>query len=192
MITPFDAYETHIALKTHFKDQKYDFFKYGGRIRVSAKSFEIHKDKFRYTALARKPDLVHYILANIIHGQGTWVGDLLTEEAERNYVEWQRVTQSITRIFSDQISFLDFPFNSNFLVADNQHPPLIKLYLRKHVSLETIIILDDLLNFSHHWDKRLMDDPVWSQLRIKIAKYRPFLKHDKAKITKVILSKFES
>ena len=64
-------------------------------------------------------------------------------------------------------------FNEMFL-TNGGHPPLLKLFIRGEIELETIIILDMVLKFVVRWDEQLAD-PLWSNLSLKIRKYKPFM-----------------
>ena len=55
-------------------------------------------------------------------------------------------------------------FNPLFECSDNQHPILLKEYLGKRVSIETMIILDNLVGYIKNWDKKLKWDDFVSGL----------------------------
>jgi hypothetical protein len=99
-------------------------------------------------------------------------------------------SQSLTYVFSNELAKLDSDFNSNFKVKDNSHPLLLKLYLRREISLETLIILVDLVGCVKYWSKKMEYDPNWDNVSIKIQKYRPFLKYDREKYKKIVLDFF--
>ena len=53
---------------------------------------------------------------------------------------------------------------------------LLKEYLGKRISLETMIILYDLVEFSKRWDKELeWDDFVWPDVKKLMNNYKGFL-----------------
>ena len=53
---------------------------------------------------------------------------------------------------------------------------LLKEYLGKRISLETMIILDNLVEFSKRWDKELeWDDFVWPYVKKLMNNYKGFL-----------------
>ena len=61
----------------------------------------------------------------------------------------------------------------------DQHPTLLKEYLGKRVSIETMIILDELVEFSKKWDKDLVwDDFVWPDVKKLMKNYKGFLTID--------------
>ena len=67
-------------------------------------------------------------------------------------------------------------FNPLFESKDSHHPLLLKEYLGKRISLETMIVLDDLVEFSKRWDKELeWDDFVWPDVKKLMENYKGFL-----------------
>ena len=58
--------------------------------------------------------------------------------------------------------------------CNNGHPPILKSYLGKKTSLETLVICDRILGYRKDFDKKL-NDPVWETVSLKIKKYSPFL-----------------
>ena len=87
-MTPFETYKLFLAIKAHFTNPKYDFFKYNGKVSASLDSFNRRRDKFHFAKLAKHKDPVGYLVSQYITGNFTgWVGDLFTEEAGRVYTE---------------------------------------------------------------------------------------------------------
>nr|BCU99894.1 MAG: hypothetical protein CM15mV30_1990 [uncultured marine virus] len=52
-------------------------------------------------------------------------------------------------------------FDKCFVIKDGQHPLLLKMYSRKEVNIETIIMLDGINKFLSYWNKELADDFFW-------------------------------
>ena len=50
-------------------------------------------------------------------------------------------------------------------VPDNSHPKLLKEYLGKRISLETMVILDGIFDYSSKWDKKMSDDVMWPDIK---------------------------
>ena len=44
-MTAFETYGAYLALKRHFTTDQYDYFRYNGIVKYSAKSFENRRDK---------------------------------------------------------------------------------------------------------------------------------------------------
>jgi len=191
-MTGFETYKLYVALKNHFNSDTYDFFRYGGKTRANAKSFESRPDKYFFNKLGKHKDPQRYILANIIEDNpNVWVGDLANEQqSENNYKNWVKRTESLTYVFRNDLEQLELDFNMNLLVGGSGHPILLKYMIQKKVSIETVIILDDLCGFFRHWNKNIEEDVIWPMVYRKCKKYRPFLKYDKDKLKQIVVDKF--
>jgi hypothetical protein len=190
----FDCYQTYLAVSNHFKQKSYDFFKYHGKIAVKPTSYEIRKDKYFFEKASRKfqrEDFIKYLVANITDGT-TWIGELLTAKNEIAYKKWRKRIESLSYNFREEISQLydtESEFNHLFVIKDGRHPLLFRLYSRRKVSLETLVLLDALVNFTRVWEKQ--DDIMLKELVELIRKYRPFLYHftnaDNNKLKQIVL-----
>jgi len=181
---PIDAYLMYCDMKAHFDKSDYDFVKYNGKSKVSRDSFYKRNDRVFFVKLTRKykskQDIQDYLLANfLIHPKG-WVGKF----DEDNYIQWQRRIQSLSYIFKSEIeSILD---SKLIAVSENTHPKLLKEYLGKRVSLESMIILNSILGFSDIWNLRLKDDYTWKDVSKLMDNYKSFLKFDSTKFKFVL------
>jgi len=186
----FEAYKTYIALKNHFNSKTYDYFKYNGRTRASKTTFDKRADKYFFHKLSKKDDVVGFLASNFILGD-SWVGDIVNEQSsERNYRAWKKRIESLSYIFTNDLEKLDTDFNKNFEVIDGQHPKLLKLYLRKEVTPETVLVLNDMVGFFRIWNKKISDTVVWPNEHNKLKKYRPFFTVDLDKYKKIALDFF--
>jgi hypothetical protein len=193
MSTAYDVFKDYIALKNHFTTKSYDYFKYQGKSRsITPEKYNQRKDKVFFMKLAKHRDPKNFLVANFIEGD-TWIGSLAyNEQAQNTYTDWLKRTQSLTYIFQNEIEKLDDNFNSNFIIQDGQHPNALKLYLRKDISIETLVILIDVVRCFSHWQKYMGDDIVWKELSHKLVKYKPFLQYDRAKCKKILLDHFKT
>lgn len=184
------AYRTYIALKNHFNSKSYDYFKYNGRTKVGQNSFDKRKDKYFFHKLSKHSDCVNYLVSNFIEGD-SWVGDLVSDSTgEEAYRKWKKRIESLSYIFSNEIEKLDLVnFNSNFAVEGGHHPKLFKLYLRKEVSPETLLILNDILKFFGPWNKKIEEKVIWPAEHFKLKKYRPFFTIDLEKYKSLLIAK---
>lgn len=189
----FDAYKTYLALKSHFSSKHYDYFRYNGAVRAKRASYEKRNDKYFFQKLAKQKDLVQFLVALFVYGKPEmWVGDIVrNEESEQMYLKWQKVNQSLTYVFKEDLCKLNDNFVSNFLPQDGQHPPLLKMLLRDEIHIETFIILNDVIRFSPMWNKRIKDKFVWPDVRQKCKKYQPFMEYDKEKYKKLVVDHFD-
>lgn len=189
-MTPFEAYMTYLALKQHFTHEGYDYYKYNGKVRANPQSFEIRKDKYFFYKLSKKDDLLNYLVSNLSQNPDTWAGDLINEKGDEIYKEWKKRIESLSYNFKIELSNMHEDFNQNFLVEDGQQPYIIRLLSRKKISLETAVIIDDIVGFVKVIDKQIDDRLVWPQIKMKIMKYKPFVKFDKVKFKKILQEKF--
>ena len=139
---PIDAYLMYCAMKAHFDKSDYDFVKYNGKSKVSRDSFYKRNDRIFFVKLTRKykskDDIQDYLLANFLKHPNGWVGKF----DEDNYTEWKKRIQSLSYTFKTEIEPI---LEKDLLeVSNGQHPKLLKKYLGKRVSIETMIILDSI------------------------------------------------
>lgn len=190
-MTPFEVYKTYLALKNHFTKDSYDYFKYGGKVSASVKSFESRRDRFYFEKLSKQRDPTSFILANFIQDPNIWVGELVSnDKSEQRYRDWLKRTQSLSYNFGCEMGFLEGNFDDNFRMEDGRHPPLLQRFLSGRISIETLIILIHLTKCFGKWNKALEYDPVWKEVSRKIIKYQPFMKYDIKKYKKIVLDKF--
>lgn len=193
-MTGYEAYKLYVALKNHFNSDTYDYFRYGGKTRANVKSFEMRHDKYFFNKLAKHKDTERFVLANIIEDNpNVWVGDLANEQqAESNYKTWLKRQESLSYVFTNDLDNLSPSYNDNLVVEGSNHPLLLKLLMQKKVSLETIVILNDLCGFFRHWNKKIEEDVIWPMVYKKCKKYRPFLKFEKDKLKQIVVDKFST
>lgn len=188
----FDAYKTYVALKNHFSSSTYDFFKYNGRTRASVKSFEKRNDKYLFNKLSKQKNLIDFLVANIAYNENPWVGDVINNtEAEKCYKKFKKIKESITYIFQSDLEKFDPPFTESFIVKDGQHPKALLMVLEKKITLETLIILNDLSGFMKSWNRKISDTVVWPSLYLKCKKLRPFLTFDRDKLKIILVDKIK-
>jgi hypothetical protein len=188
----FDAYKIYLAIKNHFTLDSYDYFKYNKKINVSYDSFLKRRDKIFFAKLGKRKEeyLENFLVANFLHDPKIWIGELLSEECEGRYKDWKRRQESLTYVFKNEVSFIDGwganELNSWFEVTSGEHPNIIKKYLRKEISLETLTILNSILNFTQRYDSEV-NDPIYKEVSKLCKKYQPFLKFDKSKVKSILL-----
>lgn len=185
----YNIYVYYLALKRHFTSN-YDFFKYNGKVKANAQSFENRKDKFFFYKLSKKSEAKDYILANMIVDPSMWIGDMLEEKAQQNYVSWAKRIQSLSYSFKRDLNELNEKFDSNIVVDNGQHPQLLTLYMQEKISPETLVILDDLTKCFIYWDKKIHEKLIFPHINTFVSNYRPFLEYDKDKMRKIVVDKF--
>jgi hypothetical protein len=186
-MTPFEAYKLFLAVKMHFTQPSYDYFKYNGKVNAQLDSFNRRRDKFHFAKLAKHKDPMGYLVSQYVDGNFTgWIGDLFTEDSERVYTQYLARQQSITYNFQSDLGRLEEGFVSRFKVKDGQHPEALVMLRRNTISIETFTILNNHLNFFQLWDTRIDDTVLWPSIRERCLKYRPFVHYDRKKIKEMI------
>ena len=194
-MTGYETFGLYQALKLHFTQESYDFFKYNGKTNVSVTTFENRKDKYHFYKLSRrlaqKEDMIDFIVANLVEDEKTWVGSLLMQESEVNYRKHQKVIQSMSYTFENdcKLIFGDCILNPNeVLMTDGDYPVLLKKGLQKLVNIESVCLLNNMLGFVPMWSKKIADTIHWPNYRMKLLKYSAFIPKDDVKY-KLILKK---
>lgn len=190
-MSPYEVYTTYLAMKRHFTDSKYDYFKYGGRTRSSEKAFNKRKDKYFFERMSRKfsdNDIKLYFIANFVatdNPSAVWVGEIM-RAGERNFNDLTKKHQSLTYLFREECCSLFDEFKlAEVFDCNTGHPPVLKRYLGGDISIETLSIMDKIFSFSSNLDKKLKD-PVWETVSMKIKKYRPFINIDIDRCKKIL------
>jgi len=190
-LEPYQAYTTYLSLKNHFTDKKYNYFTYNGKVKANIQSFYKRKDRFYFEKMSRQKndeEIINFFISNFVScddPQSLWIGEII-KEGEENYKNWIRKIQSLSYKFKEEVSILNSEnFDEMFEVKSNKHPKILKEFLQKKLSLETMIILNNILNYKSHFDKKLKD-PVWEFISMRIEKYSPFLHIDNNKFKQIL------
>lgn len=191
-MTPFEVYKLFLALKNHFTKDTYDYFKYCGKSRASVESFNKRTDKYFFERLSRKKseqDVKDFFVSNFVNcdnPQQVYISEII-RNGDEVYLQWRKRIQSMTYAFQTESSVFIHKenFNEFFVCKNGVHSDLIKKHLQGALSIETLVILDYILNYVDNYDK-ILDDPVWDVLGMKIKKYKPFLNIDIKKYSKIL------
>jgi len=192
-ITGYEAFGLYQAIKLHFTTDSYDYFKYGGKSKISVDSFENRKDKYQFYKLSRrlksKDELVDFLVANFVTDETVWVGDLLDDQSEVIYRQRQKVIQSLTYMFqNDCQKIFDSTDNPNEVlqVESGDYPKLLTMALRKDIEIETLCILNSILGFIPMWNKKINDTIRWPIFSRKVIKYTPFIPFNQTKCKEIL------
>ena len=191
-MTDFEVYKTYLAFKNHFTKETYDYHKYCGRSRASKDSFYKRTDRYFFERLSRQKndeEIKAYFVANFVEcsdPERLWIGDII-REGEDVYKEWLKKSQSLSYLFKTEAEVFIHKknFEELFDCKTGNHPEILKKYLQKGITLETITILDMILGYVKNFDKKLTD-PIWNFVSLRIRKYRPFLNIDVEKYKNVL------
>lgn len=186
----YDAYTLYLGIKLHFYSNDYDFVKYNGKVKADIKSFLKRKDKYHFGKLFRtyKHELQDFYIANLSQ-KDLWAGDLLSDECVKVYKEWKKNNQKLTYLFETEVNDLLRKRNIQKVleVKNGQHPILLKEFMAKKVSLETICIMDEIIGFTKDWDRLISERIIYPGIHVKINKYKSFVEFNRVKYKEVLL-----
>lgn len=191
-MTPLEVFTTYLAVKNHFTKTNYDFHKYHGKVKTSLKTFYNKKERFFYEKLSRQKtdkEIVEFFVSNFVEcndPQRLWIGEIV-KAGEDYYQKWSFKRENLMSIFQKEIDqvFKNKQFDEMFSIKSNQHPQLLKEYLQGKLSIETLVILENILGYKTQFDNRLYD-PIWESVSLKISKYSPFLTVNTNKYKKIL------
>lgn len=192
-MTPFDAYKQYLALKNHFSKDKYDYHKYAGKSRASVESFNKRKDKYWFEKLSRQKsdeEIKNFYIANFVEADdpnSLWIGNVI-RAGDIYYKEWLKRQQSLQYLFTQESEtfFGEYDLDQAFDCSKG-HPPVLRKFLSRNISPETLVIYDRIFLIRNNFDKKLLD-PIWESVSLKIKKYTPFLNIDVFKYRKILKS----
>lgn len=194
IMEPFEVYRYYLALRLHFTTDKYDVIQQQGRVRASKQAFLKRNDLLAIRRVAENysdKEIVDFLVANFTSGD-RW-GGVFDIQAKDRYTGWKKRIESMSYTFEKEIAKVNhfcvtknIKFTDTFKVAKNNHPYIIKMYLRGDVSIETLVILNKLLDYVPQLDVELADDLVWPDISRIIKKYTPFLTISKEKYDRTL------
>jgi hypothetical protein len=193
-ISPFDAFLMYMAIRNHFRT-RYDYFKYHGKVNITADHFNTRKDKFVFMKLCRMyddTDLKDLYISNFVreHPRNFWPGDLVTDIAKDCMLDWQKKQQSLSYIYDNELNVLfENVQNPNdiFKVEDGQYPLIYQYYSQGKLSIQTLCILDREIGFNSKLKKKFdKDDFLWGIFTDLITKLEKFIEYDHAKMASIL------
>ena len=190
----FKAYKYYMAVKLHFTKDSFNVFSNRGTVKGTREAFNARNDRYMFDKLARRfpvdRDLIQYFVANFAYGNDAAVYS--HEEAETNYLEWNRRKQSITKIFADDCTKIVMDAHKNkigeqavFNLTNKNYSSILKLFLGSQITLETVRILDDLHPMVTKWKDNTSMLLLWENEIRRIDKSKGFVKYDNEKVVKV-------
>jgi hypothetical protein len=191
-MTGYEAFCLYSSLKLHFTQESYDYFKYYGKSKTSVEAFENRKDKWHFYKLSRRFSNAEqgrdFIIANLLRDSDVWIGYLLTNDADVVYRDRQKVIQSLTYTFTNEIASLMSQENPNdsLMIHEGEYPKLLTQLLHGDISIETMCILNAILNFLPMWDRKIVDTIHYPNVSLKMKKYTPFISFEVTKYKELL------
>jgi len=182
-MSPFEAYKLYVAIRNHFRQKSYDYFKYKGKLTFTIAAYHKRNDKWLFERLASRSDPLGWLVANFVTNDSFWLGD--AGELDLTYRDRKKVWDAQTHFFTQDIKKLKKPIKELIEVKDGM-PEIILRYLNKDISIETITIFADVVGCYSYWNKELKNDIIWDHIGLKLKKYKPFLSYDKKKYLDIV------
>ena len=191
IVEPFEVYQKYLAMKRHFTSDSYDYHKYNGKVKANQHPFDIRKDKYFFYKLSKQKHVEEFLLANFLDGDNDfWIGQLRDDKCTEVYENYRKRKQSLTYTFKEDLAKMKDDFDANIIVPENEHPYLLRLYMRKDICIETLTLIDMMVYNYKYWDKVLHDDVIWPQVKTKSINYRPFMSVDINKYKAIVKDRF--
>jgi hypothetical protein len=191
---PFDAFRFYQSIKLHFESDTYDAIKYNYKTSAKPNTFWKRKDKYFFAKVGKRfnnvPDLISYYVSYFVNDT-KWIGEMINDDAPYN--QWLKTNQSISYIFEQDLYKLKAEFDQfDDLFSINVHPNIVNKYLQGEISLETVVIINNLVGFIRNADKQITETIVWPDVSRKIRKYAAFVQYDIEKMKRIILKVYTS
>ena len=157
----YQTYQIFQSLKLHFTTD-YDAVKYNYKTAVRQDTFERRRDRYFFEKLSRrfnKEKLIHYFTANLIHNPKVWIGDM-KEEIYNDYIaRYDKLTYMVTQDMK-LMAEKGYTFDQICSTSDNNSTnPLLESLRSDEIHLESVVLVDILVNFLKKL-KRDLNDPL--------------------------------
>lgn len=185
----FKAFKYFMAIRLHFTNEKYDVFEMNGRVSGSRTAFERRNDRGLFEKLARKFDtdkeLIQFLTANFAYGNRNVV---YSNESDDFYNLWIRRKESLSQVFRNDLNMIvshfeksKIPGNSLYCI-DSGMPELLNMYIGGHVTLETMVLLQNFDDYLSKWEPLIM---LWHDYFLVIRKSNKFIKFNRDRLQSI-------
>ena len=196
----FDDYKCYLAMKLHFSKPEFDYFLYEGKVRTNETTYQQRNDFYFFETIARnytRQETMEFLLATFVASEDptkVWIGDI-KRNGKANLLVFKKLHEGLSYFVEQDCKRLVEHMEEKGLTFNDLHiplgssPPLLSLYIRGDIKLETMIVMDICLGFMKKWDSDLYN-PMWESVSFKVRKYKPFLSLNKSKYLKLLKEKF--
>ena len=197
---PFEVYRTYLSVRNHFTRDSYDFFRFGGKTKVSSGAFDRRKDRYIFDKISkdfRDDEVPLLFVSNFVDKDKFWIGNVLSEESRNIYTTWKKRIQSLSYGFKNDVELIaqemhdrEIDFNGVFKIQDGQHPIILRLALANLISLESFLILNKILSFFPQFNRQIEETIIWPDFYKRCVKYEPFVKVDTTQFKFILKNHF--
>lgn len=175
------AYITYVGIKTHFSNKSYNYFLHRGA-KITEGGLKKHRDRYWFIRLQERygdKDLETFFISQFIqYNHSYWVGNSFCDQCQDIFIEHKKRLSSLTRTVNLEIR----DFYEKFVDCDtlykttSGYPKILVEYMSGRMSLETLIMLDDINQWTT--DNDALQGILGTPLKNKMIKYKPFLNYN--------------
>ena len=175
-----------MAIKLHFTSERYDVFETNGRVSGSRAAFERRNDRGLFEKLAKKfdkdQDLIQFLVANFAYGHKNVV---YSNDSDAYYTLWMKRKESRSQVFQNDLNSIINHLERSRMKGDALYsvesgmPELLNLFIGGHVTLETMVILQDFDDYLLKWEPLIM---LWHDYFLVIRKVKRFVRYDQNRV----------
>ncbi len=192
-MTGLEAYALYKAIRLHFTSESYDCFKYGFKTGgTSQESFETKRDRYFYVKLTRlytREEVIGVLASAYYRNPKLYIRDVFSEDVRAYYLSRKKVQESLSYTVEKDLTYLLRECrdpNELLLCPSGSYPRLLEYTLQGDIEVETLIVLNYLLNVFPTWNKQIQDPIQWPSFYFRVRKYTPFLSFDGTKMKEVV------
>ena len=194
----YETYKIYQALKLHFTTD-YDAVKYNFKTSVKVDTFEKRRDRYFFEKLSRnysREELIQYFAANLIHNTNMWIGEFNDNRLNEYISRKEKLTYLVTEDMK-KMSDKGYTFDDLCSLFDNKTwNPLIEALRSDEIHIETVAVIDILVNFLNRVKSEISDPlDINKQMIDLVLKYKLIMLQSplpREKLKNKVLSLFTS
>ena len=192
MVTPEEVKEKYQAIKLHFSSKNYNYLKYNGKIKKHN-----FNDIVPYSIIAKgkdKKDFPDFFIPGLFHNPKIKIEYFMSEDYVSSWKYWTSYQNSPKYFFEKELNEIKLylerkksNMNTMFLIEENTVPMIYKFIIKSQVSPQTILYLDQVLNFSKIMEERVSENVLFPIINQRLKKMKTFLKEQETTSLKNIV-----
>tara|TARA_Y100000004_G_scaffold130349_1_gene146980 strand:- start:657 stop:1283 length:627 start_codon:yes stop_codon:yes gene_type:complete len=174
-VNGYETYKIYQALRLHFTTD-YDAVKYNFKTAVKVDTFEKRRDRYFFEKLSRnynREELIQYFAANLIHNTNMWIGEFNDNRLNEYISRKEKLTYLVTEDMK-KMSDKGYTFDDLCSLFDNKTwNPLIEALRSDEIHIETVAVIDILVNFLNRVKSEISDPlDINKQMINLVLKYK--------------------
>ena len=187
-MNPFRVYQEFVAIRLYFNGV-YDYPTYRHNVNHTVETFENLPERKFYNKLAGMKDWREFIISANLYKPNPFVVHLFEGEEYLNYHQARmKRKESLTYTVINEVDKKDI--NQWMKVEKNHHPKILRDFLGKKISLETLTVLTYMTKALPIWQRYLKGDTIFQTVRRKVECYLYFLPFNEEKIRRELMKSY--